>query len=49
MQDLLGLRSFARMNTPSTVGINWKWRLQERDLSEDIKLRLKEVTKTFDR
>ena len=27
MQDLLGLGSEARMNTPSTVGNNWKWRL----------------------
>ena len=49
MQDLLGLGSFARMNTPSTVGINWKWRLQEKDLTEDIKERLKEITKLFNR
>ena len=26
MQDLLGLGSESRMNTPATVGINWKWR-----------------------
>ena len=26
MQDLLGLGSEARMNTPSTLGCNWKWR-----------------------
>lgn len=26
MQDLLGLGSEARMNTPSTLGSNWKWR-----------------------
>lgn len=49
MQDLLGLSSFARMNTPSTVGINWKWRLREENLTEDIKNRLKEVTKIFNR
>lgn len=49
MQDLLGLNSFARMNTPSTVGINWKWRLKEKDLTEDIKNRLKEVTQIFNR
>ena len=47
--DLLGLGSFARMNTPSTVGINWKRRLQEKDLTEDIKERLKEITKLFNR
>ena len=27
MQDLLGLGSEARMNTPSTVGGNWQWRV----------------------
>lgn len=26
-QDILGLGSEARMNTPSTVGSNWQWRL----------------------
>jgi len=26
MQDILGLGSEARMNTPSTLGNNWKWR-----------------------
>lgn len=26
MQDLIGLGSEARMNTPSTLGENWKWR-----------------------
>lgn len=27
MQDLLGLGTEARINTPSTIGCNWKWRL----------------------
>lgn len=26
MQDLLGIGSEGRMNTPSTLGMNWKWR-----------------------
>ena len=26
MQDILGLGSEARMNVPSTLGTNWKWR-----------------------
>lgn len=26
MQDILGIGSEGRMNTPSTLGINWKWR-----------------------
>jgi 4-alpha-glucanotransferase len=32
MQDLLGLGEEARMNTPSTVGGNWKWRLSSEQL-----------------
>lgn len=49
MQDLLGLGSNCRMNTPSTVGKNWRWRLNEENLTGEIKVRLKEVTKTFNR
>ena len=29
MQDYLGLGSEARTNIPSTVGINWKWRMKK--------------------
>ena len=25
------------MNTPSTVGKNWKWRMEETDMSEALK------------
>jgi len=28
MQDILGLDGSARMNTPSTLGGNWKWRMK---------------------
>ncbi len=28
MQDLLGLSSAGRMNTPSTLGCNWMWRMK---------------------
>ena len=28
MQDILGLDERARMNTPGTVGLNWKWCLK---------------------
>lgn len=27
LQDLMGLDNRARINTPSTIGINWRWRL----------------------
>ena len=29
MQDSLGLNNSARINKPSTVGKNWRWRLKE--------------------
>lgn len=35
MQDIIGLGSAGRMNTPSTVsGGNWSWRMREGDLTE---------------
>ncbi len=33
MQDVLELDGSARMNTPSTLGSNWKWRATEKELS----------------
>lgn len=35
MQDILKLGNEARMNLPSTVGRNWRWRLGEDTLSEE--------------
>lgn len=35
MQDLLKLGNEARMNLPSTVGTNWKWRVKKNPLSEE--------------
>ena len=34
VQDVLGLGSEARMNTPSTVGTNWKWRASAADFND---------------
>jgi len=36
MQDLLGLDNSARMNTPSTLGENWCWRMLPEDLSKGL-------------
>lgn len=33
MQDLLGLGNEARINLPSTIGTNWRWRLGKKELS----------------
>lgn len=34
MQDILRLDNWARMNTPSTVGRNWNWRMKEGQFGE---------------
>jgi len=36
MQDFLGLGSEARINTPGTSGGNWRWRVLETELSDDL-------------
>ena len=47
MQDLIGLDERGRMNTPSTVGNNWMWRMKKEEDLEYISERLKEIsTKT---
>ncbi|WP_425059569.1 hypothetical protein SCACP_01600 [Sporomusa carbonis] len=40
LQDVLGLGSEARMNTPGTVGGNWNWRLKPGMLTPEIAGRL---------
>lgn len=36
MQDLLGLGSEGRMNTPSTLGFNWQWRMLPGEYTKDM-------------
>ena len=40
VQDYLGLDNSARINQPSTSGINWKWRLTEGQLDHALAVRL---------
>jgi len=49
MQDVLGLGSEARMNTPGTLGGNWTWRLSADSLRENDQCRLKLFTDIYDR
>jgi 4-alpha-glucanotransferase len=44
VQDLLGLDSDARFNVPGTATGNWRWRVTEHGLSEDVADRLRQVT-----
>jgi 4-alpha-glucanotransferase len=36
LQDFLCLGSYARMNTPSTLGNNWTWRFTDKMLTDDL-------------
>lgn len=49
MQDYLGYDNSCRMNKPSTVGINWRWRLTEGELTEELKTEILRVTKLYGR
>ncbi len=49
MQDWLGLDNSARMNTPSTVGCNWKWRLSEKKLTDFLAAQIRRITELYGR
>jgi 4-alpha-glucanotransferase len=43
-QDILGLGSEARMNTPGQIGKAWKWKLKPRALTHALAQRLRAAT-----
>jgi 4-alpha-glucanotransferase len=49
MQDVLGLDSSARMNTPGTTEGNWRWRLAPEQLRGDDAERLAALVREYDR
>lgn len=49
MQDYLGLDNKCRMNTPSTVGTNWKWRIRKNQLSVKLQKEIYAVTLRYGR
>ncbi len=49
VQDYLGLGSEARVNMPSTLGNNWKWRLRDGQLDDSLAERIREITKLYGR
>ena len=44
MQDYLGLDDAARINTPGTLGDNWKWRLSKNYDKAAVKARIRKLT-----
>ncbi len=49
MQDYMGLDNRSRMNRPSTVGINWLWRLRQEDLSPELREEIRRCTARYGR
>lgn len=49
MQDVLGLGSEDRMNTPATTDGNWRWRLDPDLLIPPVKEKLLSMTRTYGR
>ncbi|MCD8230553.1 MAG: 4-alpha-glucanotransferase [Clostridiales bacterium] len=48
-QDFLGLGSEARINTPSTLGGNWIWRMEEEAFTEEIIQKMRRMTQVTGR
>ena len=49
MQDILGLDNRARMNLPSTVGTNWRWRMLPGQFTEKHQKELKRLCCLYSR
>ncbi len=49
MQDYLGLGWEARINTPSTLGGNWEWRMKKGEFTPELKRRCREINRLYGR
>ena len=49
IQDYLQLDNRARINQPSTLGINWKWRLKKGELTDLLKEEIRGMTRRYGR
>ncbi|MBQ7934036.1 MAG: 4-alpha-glucanotransferase [Lachnospiraceae bacterium] len=49
LQDYLGLGTEGRMNRPSTVGRNWKWRATVGQFSQELQQKIYQMTKRYGR
>ena len=49
LQDYLELGEEARINIPSTLGMNWKWRLLGEELTESLAERIQKLTRLYGR
>ena len=49
VQDYLGLGNWARINEPSTLGKNWRWRMKKDDLTPELLAKCREMAVTYGR
>ena len=49
MQDFLGLGSEARINTPSTLGGNWSWRMKAGAFTAELAERMGKLAELYGR
>ena len=49
LQDWLGLDNRARINHPSTLGGNWRWRAAPGVLTPALARQIRRVTETYER
>ncbi len=49
MQDYLGLGGEARINTPSTLGGNWEWRMEKDACTEELSKHMLELARIYGR
>lgn len=49
VQDYLGLGAEARINTPSTLGNNWKWRMLEDEINDELAEKIRRMAKIYGR
>jgi len=49
MQDFLELDNHSRMNTPSTLGCNWTWRMEQEAITQQLTIRIAELTLLYGR
>ncbi len=49
IQDYLGYDNSCRINKPSTLGTNWRWRIQKKELSSTLQKEILAVTKRYGR
>lgn len=49
LQDFLEIGDEGRMNTPSTLGRNWIWRVSKEKLTDELANKILKITKKFNR